>query len=138
RARLFPLLSLPAKVYGGQSGKYGLRKGRARLPVQHRQHGGNRPRAGPGRGRGDQMALRAGEAHRTRAQPAQHRRIHRPRGGNGGAQARADWRRRKMKRFLSLVLLGAVLVSLAACGKEEEAPLYSEIPYPTVTITMAD
>ncbi len=43
-----------------------------------------------------------------------------------------------MKRFLSLVLLGAVLVSLAACGKEEEAPLYSEIPYPTVTITMAD
>ena len=33
-----------------------------------------------------------------------------------------------MKRFLSLVLLGAVLVSLAACGKEEEAPLYSEIP----------
>ena len=43
-----------------------------------------------------------------------------------------------MKRFLTLVLLGAVLVSLAACGKEEEAPLYSEIPYPTVTITMAD
>ena len=43
-----------------------------------------------------------------------------------------------MKRFLSLVLLGAVLVSLAACGKEEEAPLYSALPYPTVTITMAD
>ena len=43
-----------------------------------------------------------------------------------------------MKRFLTLVLLGALLVSLAACGKEEEAPLYSEIPYPTVTITMAD
>ncbi|MBQ6123071.1 MAG: coproporphyrinogen dehydrogenase HemZ [Clostridia bacterium] len=103
RGRLEALLPVPAEVHGREPGKRGLRQAGQGLPVQHRQHGGDRQRAGAGRGGHYEVAVRYprivgvrrlqkpsrpfGAEDRARSQRAQHRRIHRPGGRDGPAEA---------------------------------------------------